>query len=221
MKITIFEQWEDRYTGLENFIEKENTEIIRTYKNEKIPNADEINALILSGGPQSLTEIKKYKILEKQLPIIKKIAESGKPILGICLGHQLLALSLGGEVRKSQTPEIGWYKLQLNNEGKQNRLYQEINPVFQSFEFHYDEVSSLPNQFKILAKSENCKIQAYQYKNFPVWGVQYHPEVNIKRSIEIINKYTDKTISKINVNTYASEQLIKNFVDIVNGKHYK
>lgn len=221
MKITIFEQWEDRYTGLENFIEKENTEIIRTYKNEKIPNADKIDALILSGGPQSLTDIKKYKILEKQLPIIKEITESGKPILGICLGHQLLALSLGGEVKKSQTPEIGWYKLQLNNEGKQNRLFQEIDPVFQSFEFHYDEVSSLPNQFKILAKSENCKIQAYQYKDYPVWGVQYHPEVSSKRSIDIINKYSNRKVNKINIDTSASDQLIQNFINIVNEKNYK
>lgn len=221
MKITIFEQWEDRYTGLENFIEKENTEIIRTYKNEKIPNADKIDALILSGGPQSLTDIKKYKILEKQLPIIKEITESGKPILGICLGHQLLALSLGGEVKKSQTPEIGWYKLQLNNEGKQNRLFQEIYPVFQSFEFHYDEISSLPNQFKILAKSENCKIQAYQYKDYPVWGVQYHPEVSSKRSIDIINKYSNRKVNKINIDTSASDQLIQNFINIVNEKNYK
>lgn len=105
--------------------------------------------------------------------IIKKF--KGKiPILGICLGHQLLAKLYGGEVR---TAEIGEYAESEIAMDEENEILKGLGPSFKAWVSHKDEVSKLPKDFIKLAHSATCKIEAMAHRSLPLYGVQFHPEV--------------------------------------------
>jgi len=114
---------------------------------------------------------------EKTFKVIRHFLNHNKSILGICYGHQILAKAILGSkaCRKAEKPEFGWKKVKL----ELNPLFEGIeNPV--SYESHYDEVCNLTADFRVIALNNDCPIQAFQYKNRPVWGVQFHPEVDYK-----------------------------------------
>jgi len=127
--------------------------------------------LILSGSEASTTTDQPWD--RALAALVHRFVEAGKPILGICYGHQFLAKALAGpeHVRRAAQPEFGWLSPRL-----------EASPLFQGLiepEFmvcHYDEVFDLPVDFKVLASSPRCAVHAFQYKDLPVWGVQFHPE---------------------------------------------
>ncbi len=73
--------------------------------------------------------------------------------------------------------EVGWRRISITS----HPLFHDMkDPIF--YESHYDEVRNLPVDFTVLATSKNYNIKAFQYKNKPVWGVQFHPEVSLSRS---------------------------------------
>lgn len=114
---------------------------------------------------------------KKTFKVILHFLNYNKSILGICYGHQILAKAILGSkaCRKAEKPEFGWKKVKLDS----NSLFEGIeNPVF--YESHYDEVCNLTADFRIIAVNDDCPIQAFQYKNRQVWGVQFHPEVDYK-----------------------------------------
>ena len=114
---------------------------------------------------------------EKIFKVIRHFLNHNKSILGICYGHQILAKAILGSkaCRKAEKPEFGWKKVKLDP----NPLFEGIeNPV--SYESHYDEVCNLTDDFRVIASNDDCPIQAFQYKKQPVWGVQFHPEVDYK-----------------------------------------
>ncbi len=112
---------------------------------------------------------------EKVSDVIRHFVEKKKAILGICYGHQMIAKTISGRkvCRKRKVPEFGWKKIEI----KTNPLFRGIkNPVF--YESHYDEVYNLDKDYQIIATNDDCPVQAFQYKNLPIWGVQFHPEVD-------------------------------------------
>lgn len=107
--------------------------------------------------------------------VINEFVFTGKPILGICYGHQMLARLLGSDDScvAAKTPEFGFTKIKIVD----NPLFKGIkNPYF--MQSHFDEVVNLDSSFKVIASNDNIKIQAFQWKDFPIWGVQFHPELN-------------------------------------------
>jgi len=96
------------------------------------------------------------------------------PILGICAGHQYMALRLGGKAVSSATPEFGKTLVSVVDE---DDLFQGLPETFIAWESHNDEVSELPPGFKLLANSETCPVQAMKHETRPLYGLQFHPEV--------------------------------------------
>lgn len=127
--------------------------------------------LILSGSEASTTEEQPW---DRDLAtLVHRFIAAGKPVLGICYGHQFLAKTLAGpgHVRRARKPEFGWLKPRLGA----SPLFQDLaEPEFMAC--HYDEAFDLPAEFRVLASSEDCAIHAFQYRDLPVWGVQFHPE---------------------------------------------
>lgn len=96
------------------------------------------------------------------------------PILGICLGHQLIAKLFGGKVK---TAEIGEYAEAEIIVDEEDEILKGLSPSFKAWVSHKDEVSSLPKDFIKLAHSETCEIEAIAHKSYSLYGVQFHPEV--------------------------------------------
>jgi GMP synthase (glutamine-hydrolysing) len=153
-----------------------------------IPNTtpvEQIDAdgLVLSGGaPRIGTESIK-------LGSIGDYIDCGRfAILGICVGHQFMALYFGGETAVSTVPEYGKVTVQIDAESK---ILKGIPKTFIAWESHNDEVRKLPDGFSAVAHSENCRIQAMEHGKKPLFGVQFHPEVD---------------------NTEHGEDIFKNFI---------
>lgn len=125
--------------------------------------------LILSGGAPSVgTEA------EKMGRNGEYIDSGGIPILGICAGHQFMALHLGGEAKRARIAEFG--KTQLFVKEK-DEIFHGIPESFVVWESHNDEVTAAPRGFRVLAHSRNCAVQAMRAPDRPLFGVQFHPEV--------------------------------------------
>lgn len=124
------------------------------------------NGLVIGGGPY-------LESSGNSGDIIKELAGE-IPILGICLGHQLLAKIFGGAVK---TAEIGEYAESEIIVDEENEILRGLGPSFKAWVSHKDEVSRLPKNFATLAHSTTCKIEAMAHKALPLYGVQFHPEV--------------------------------------------
>ena len=102
------------------------------------------------------------------------IDRAGVPVLGICAGHQFMALHLGGEARPAKVPEFGKTRLVVD---RPDALFEGLPPTFEVWESHNDEVTAVPAGFEVLAHSGNCGVQAMRSLERPLFGVQFHPEV--------------------------------------------
>jgi len=96
------------------------------------------------------------------------------PILGMCAGHQLIAKHFGGEVAPAKTPEFGMTEIKLD---KQGGVFEGVPPSFTAWNSHNDEVSALSNQLAVLAHSIDCPYEAIKHVSKPIYGLQFHPEV--------------------------------------------
>ena len=139
--------------------------------------------------------------------IIKYFIKESKAILGICYGHQMLAKAiLGNEsCRKAKIPEFGWKRTKI----VENPIFENITkPIFAMS--HYDEVCNLTNDFNVIAFSNECIIQAFQYKNLPIWGVQFHPEMDFDDGNRMFNdNLRDPLIRKFFVNKIEDKKKIE------------
>jgi GMP synthase (glutamine-hydrolysing) len=98
------------------------------------------------------------------------------PVLGICVGHQYLARHFGGVVAHAQTPEFGRVTVTLEAEG--DRILGPLPPSLQVWESHNDEVVHPPPGWRKLGHSPTCHVEAMAHPVKPIWGVQFHPEVD-------------------------------------------
>lgn len=146
---------------------------------------EKIDGLVLSGGTPRIA-------LNSDLGSCADYLEKANfPILGICAGHQYMGRFFGGEAKPSIIPEFGKIDLTLLVEDAD--IFKGVPKKSIVWESHNDEVTVLPKDFVLLAESENCKIQAMQYKKKPFYGLQFHPEVE---------------------HTEYGEQIFKNYVKI-------
>ena len=149
--------------------------VVKPYCYEKYPAPKEFDAIIITGGRDSIGDSKYFPYLKIEAQFLLRAMNLRVPILGICLGCQIIADALGGIVSVSSF-ELGWIKITLTTEGLRNPLFSNVPMSFYAFERHRDEISYLPPGAIRLAKSDSCKIQAFQYQDKPIWGVQFHPE---------------------------------------------
>ncbi len=125
------------------------------------------NAVILSGGPSSVTRDPFHS-----LPAF--IKSSSIPILGICLGHQLVAHTLGGKVVKGKSAEYGISKIEVDRQGV---ILKGMPSTFNAWVSHFDEVEKMPEGFVSLAHSETCKVEVMENATRKIFCTQFHPEV--------------------------------------------
>ena len=141
------------------------------YLNESLPDLNSMDALIVLGGPMNIDQEQTYPWLVDEKKMIRDFLKTDKPYLGICLGGQLLAQVLGGEVRRNQYREIGWHSVHQ----KQNHpLFQDWPESFEVFQWHEDFFTLPPNCRSLMGNSVS-EHQAYILGDRVV-GLQFHPE---------------------------------------------
>jgi len=168
MKVYVIDnggQWTHREWRMLRYIGVDAEIVPNTTPLEKLKDAD---ALVLSGGAPRIGLQDKLGNCDEYL------AYADVPILGICAGHQYMARFFGGETKPAKVPEFGKVEIEVLEE---NVLFKGLPKKFIVWESHNDEVAKLPENFILLASSANCKVQAMKHKDKPLYGLQFHPEV--------------------------------------------
>jgi GMP synthase-like glutamine amidotransferase len=141
---------------------------------ETVPDLRPYDAVIFAGGEHRPEEFEQPIFQAERVRILEAL-DVGVPILGICLGHQLLAYWLGGEVKRGRW-EVGWLPIAMQEAGKTDPLLSGLDNPFFGFLWHGDQVTRLPEEAVLLASTEVCPVQSYRLGERPVWGVQFNPQ---------------------------------------------
>ncbi len=131
------------------------------------------DGLIIMGGPMSANDDLPY--LRQELDLIREAVSAELPVLGVCLGAQLIAKALGARVYRNPVKEIGWYKVQWTEAAARDPLHHDLSGSETVFQWH-GETFDLPPRAELLATSEACRQQAYRVGS-NIYGLQYHLEV--------------------------------------------
>jgi GMP synthase-like glutamine amidotransferase len=144
----------------------------RFYEKPILPNVRGLDLIIIMGGPMSVNDEKEFPWLRSEKEFIKQALDKGVPVLGVCLGAQLMASALGCRVYRNHLKEIGWFSIQT--------MHTDHEQVFQFPEncavFHWHgETFDIPHDAIHLAKSEACENQAFQIGEKAI-ALQFHLE---------------------------------------------
>ena len=171
-----------------------------------------VKGLILSGGPQSVFDLNSPKI-------DSKILELDLPVLGLCYGHQLIALLTGGSVKPARKREFGITYASISKPVGVLKGLEKKEKVWMS---HSDVVGKLRDDFEVLAHTNNCPVAAFRHKECPIYGLQWHPEViHTERGYKMLRNFLFE-VCRCRAN-WTMEDFIEKAVDetrriIGNGK---
>ena len=146
------------------------------------PTLDGYSGLVVLGGPMSVNQTAQFPHLLTEIDVIHGALERGMPVLGICLGAQLMARALGASVRRSASPEIGWYPVRLTDSGREDPLFSGFGPEEHIFQWHSDTFD-LPQGAIRLASSDVYPNQAFRFGR-NAYAFQFHIEVTEQMILE-------------------------------------
>jgi GMP synthase-like glutamine amidotransferase len=157
---------------------------VRVDRGEAVPDLRDFDAVIFAGGEYRPDEFEE-PIFQAEKERILAALDARVPILGICLGNQLLAYWLGGEVKRGRW-EFGWLPVEVNEAGQVDPLFAGLGDEFYAFLWHGDQVTRLPEGAQVLASTDVCPVQAYRLGDHLVWGVQFNPQYDPEIAEEVI-----------------------------------
>jgi GMP synthase (glutamine-hydrolysing) len=134
------------------------------------------HGLVVLGGPMSVYDDHRYRHLMAEMQLIEEAMKRNLPVLGICLGAQLIAKTLGADVYPNKHKEIGWYDLQPSTEAVRGSILNSLGNIEKVFQWHGDTFD-IPSGTVHLASSRLCANQAFRYGE-NVYGFQFHLEVD-------------------------------------------
>jgi GMP synthase-like glutamine amidotransferase len=141
-----------------------------------LPDTKKYDALIIMGGSMGVYDEERFPWLVAEKAHIRAAIDAGKPVLGICLGAQLIAASLGAKVAPHKFKEIGWFPVTMTDAGAAHPLLSGLNPTMTVFHWHGDRFE-IPEGAQHLMSSAACDNQAFVYgKN--VLALQFHLEMD-------------------------------------------
>lgn len=153
------------------------------YENDALPSSDDFDFLVIMGGPMNIYEEEKYQWLKAEKQLIRQAIVSGKKVLGICLGSQLVADVLGAKVYPNKYPEIGWFPV-FKNEFSCCEYTRFMQREIPTFHWHGDTFD-LPADSVRLFSSEATLNQAFSY-NENVLALQFHWEMKKENMLSML-----------------------------------
>lgn len=174
-------------------IKNHRLESTRFYETKNPPELDSFDLLIIMGGPIGIYDYEENPWLRDEKAFIKTAIETGKTILGICLGAQLLADILGARVYENRHMEMGWFPVRAPGGENKPKFLAGLPDEITFFHWH-SRTFDLPAGAVQLFESEGCKNQGFIY-NSRVVALQFHPEVNEDRIQNLIKRFGDGIVN--------------------------
>ena len=151
---------------------------------ETIPEPESYQALVVMGVPMSVNDFTRLPWLSDELDWISRWLEMDQgPVIGICLGCQMLAHVTGGSVSRSPYKEIGWWPVQRTLEAEHSKYFRDWPEQANLFHWH-GEMADLPAEARVVLTSAGCPVQAFEWGTRVV-GLQCHPEMTLDSIHEI------------------------------------
>lgn len=186
MALLVFEHHDDETPCILGRVLHSHGHVLRTvglHKGEAVPaDLDDVDGIVTMGGPMNLDEAGSHLWMDAEMAYLRNAHNTGLPIVGICLGAQLIASALGGEVAAMDEPEVGFGLVHQSFHGTVDPVLAGIPWRSMQFHLHGQEVRQLPSDSRCLASSDRCKVQAF-CAGLCTYGFQYHfewDEANIK-----------------------------------------
>ncbi|MGD9950740.1 MAG: type 1 glutamine amidotransferase [Desulfobulbus sp.] len=163
----------------------------RLYAGDRLPAVADFDYLVVMGGPMNIYEEAKYPWLAQEKEFLQEAVAASKPILGICLGAQLLADVLGASVYKNTEKEIGWFPVSIAQEAPEE--IRTLFPVDLRVMHWHGDTFDLPKGSVLLARSQACPHQGFIYEN-RVIGLQFHLETTKDSLQSLIDHCADEIL---------------------------
>ena len=165
--------------------------------------------LLVLGGPMSANDTDKHPFLSRAMDLIRKFAAEDRPVLGICLGAQVIARTFGGEVYRMGRLESGFYIMDVTPEGQRDPVFSALGADVTSFQNHFEAVRNVRDAVT-LATGGACPVQAFRIGR-ATYGTQFHPEVTIDIVRDWIRKFgTTFTKDEPRLLTDLDRQFVEN-----------
>ena len=180
MRLLVFQHIDCEHPGvLRKFLAEDGVEwdAVELDRGEAIPPLDAYDALWVMGGPMDVWDVEEHPWLVAEKRAIRRwVRELGRPFLGLCLGHQLLADALGGTCGPQRPPEIGLLSVELTREGVADPIFAGMPKAQKCLQWHSVRVAQAPDDAVVLASSPACTVQAMCVGRY-AWSMQYHVEI--------------------------------------------
>jgi GMP synthase (glutamine-hydrolysing) len=161
----------------------------RPWTGQPLPVAPEADALVVFGGEQSATDDHTHPYLPALARLMQAYTQADKPVLGICLGSQLLARAYGAENHLGTAAEFGWTDVALTDAGRADPVLSSVPPTFPIFQWHSDTFT-LPEGAAHLATSPTAAHQAFRIGR-ATYGTQFHFEANRPMIADWLARFPD------------------------------
>jgi GMP synthase (glutamine-hydrolysing) len=151
--------------------------VVRTYQDDPVPrDLGDARGLLVMGGPMGVYEADRFPHLRDEIRLVERAIAKGVPVLGVCLGSQLVAAALGARVYRAPKSEIGWREVRFREAADEDAMWSDCPRVFSPLHWHGD-VFELPASATALASSGQTEHQAFRF-GASTWGVLFHAEVD-------------------------------------------
>lgn len=164
-------------------------QVFHAWREAVFPNLEEFHGLALGGGGQSVWEVEKYPYLDFECRMVREAVERGIPVIGLCLGAQLIARAFGGEVRRAKQKEIGFFPVELNAAGRLDPIVGALPPGFPATHWHGD-VFEIPESCQNLGSSDLTPNQILRVGPNCL-GFQFHLEMTPPLFEELVRDSED------------------------------
>lgn len=180
MKLLVFQHIDCEHPGqLREYLAADNIDwqAVELDAGDAIPDLQPYDALWVMGGPMDVWDTDQHPwLIEEKKAIAHWVRELGRPYLGLCLGHQLLADALDGECGPMPSPEIGVLDIELTDAGRADPIFARLPARQTALQWHSVQVTRAPSDGTVLARSNVCENQAMRVGQC-AWSMQYHVEV--------------------------------------------
>jgi len=164
----------------------------RFYEGNALPDASDVDMLVIMGGPMDVFDFHVHPWMEDEIEWVKDFMGTGKPVLGICLGAQIIAAALGEEVYPGEHREIGWHNLQFFPALGDFKICSDLPTTRKVFHWHGDTFN-IPEGATRIAGSQAFPNQGFIYANHVV-ALQFHLEVTPESVKELVDNCRNELV---------------------------